>query len=524
MPAAGVDRLRALSRDGADTVIERERRELPRDLEALLRLAPVTLDELLELHRRFGVSNAADLAAALPHLTRPGGDPGAELGARLRVALPSLRADRSRIPLGRAFTVLEAFVTAIVNHAGGRADVEPVGSFRRLDDSVGDLSVLAVAPDPRTVLPIIAEACPDAEFLQRSDWAASVRFRNHEIHVRIELPEYASCALVHYTGSPGHVRALGELAASRGLSLTSRTLVDRASNRVIGCPTEASVYEALGIPFIEPEIRHGEDEVADARAGRLPNLVREDDIRGDLHAHTLWSDGQDTVEAVVRAARHLGYEYIAITDHSPHAATSRTLDEARLLEQRAEVDRLRRRFPDIAILQGIEVDIRPDGGLDLPDHALEPLDIVLASLHDPAGQNRDQLTARYLKAIRHPLVDVITHPTSRLVGRRDGLDIDVEAVFAAAVESATALEIDGAPAHLDMDGHLARKAIDAGALVAIDSDAHRASSLGLQMRLGIGTARRGRVTADRVLNAKPLGALRTWLAARRQRSRSLARA
>jgi DNA polymerase (family 10) len=242
-----------------------------------------------------------------------------------------------------------------------------------------------------------------------------------------------------------------------------------------------------------------------AASGELPALVTGADIRGDLHMHSTWSDGRDTIEAMVTTCRTLGYAYVAITDHSLHSAASRNLSVEGVRRQAEEIARLREQFPDIAILHGCEVDILPNGRLDFPDHVLEPLDIVLASLHDDAGHSQDQLLRRYMTAMRHPLVTMVTHPTNRLVPNRAGYDLDYDRLFETAVATNTVLEIDGAPAHLDMDGALARRAIAAGVTVSIDSDSHRAALLERQMRLGVMTARRGWVEPRHVLNTRAVG-------------------
>jgi DNA polymerase (family 10) len=220
---------------------------------------------------------------------------------------------------------------------------------------------------------------------------------------------------------------------------------------------------------------------------------------------------------MVAAAVMLGYEYVAITDHSERARAGRTVTVDQLARQREEIERVRERFPSLAILHGIEVEILPDGRLDFADAVLEELDVVLASLHDPAGQDGPALTRRCLRAIDHPLVNIITHPANRLVGRRPGYPLDYETIYAAAAETGTALEVDGAPSHLDLDGEQARAAVGAGVTVAIDSDSHRARVLDRQMQFGVGTARRGWVEARHVLNARPLAEVRTFIGTKRKR-------
>jgi DNA polymerase (family 10) len=234
-------------------------------------------------------------------------------------------------------------------------------------------------------------------------------------------------------------------------------------------------------------------------------------MRGDLHMHTSWSDGRDTVEAMVTEGHRLGYEYLAITDHSPNAGTSRTLTIDGVKPQADEIAAMRERFPSMAIFHGCEVDILPDGRLDFPDRVLEKFDIVLASLHDSAGQDADHLEKRYMSAMKHPLVTLITHPTNRILPHRRGYKLDYERLFATAVETGTFMEIDGAPSHLDMDGALARRALAAGVTVTIDSDSHRAEMLGRQMELGVATARRGWVEPKHVLNTRPAAEVRALM-------------
>jgi DNA polymerase (family X) len=250
----------------------------------------------------------------------------------------------------------------------------------------------------------------------------------------------------------------------------------------------------------------------------LPRLLCHEQIRGDLHMHTDWSDGRDPLEAMLLAAEALGYEYVAITDHSQTSAIARGLDVDRLERQIEAVAAAREQHPTMAILQGSEVDILPDGSLDFPDQVLERLDVVLASLHDTAGHSSAQLTDRYIRAMRNPFVHIVTHPTNRLVPNRDGYTLDERRLFDAAVQTGTVLEIDGAPGHLDMDGAMARRAVAAGALVSVDGDCHRADLLGRHMLFAVGTARRGWVEARHVVNALPLEGLRARLTAKRQAS------
>lgn len=323
----------------------------------------------------------------------------------------------------------------------------------------------------------------------------------HPVRVEAHPPARFGAALIRATGTAAHVSRLDALAGGT---------IDG-----LGGATEDEVYAALGLPCFPPEIRAGDLELTGAAEGSLPRLVAQSDIRGDLHLHTLYSDGRDTVEGVVRSAEALGYEYIAITDHSPASAASRVLSENSLSKQMDEIDEVQMRHPGLRILKGVEADILPDGSLDLPDAVLERLDIVLASLHDDAGQSPEELLARYETAAAHPLVNVLTHPANRLVGRRDGYAIDYDRLFELAAETGTMLEIDGAPSHLDLEGALARRAAEAGVTLTIDSDCHHAPMMGRYMLFGVGTARRGWIEPARVANTRPLAELHAALRAKR---------
>jgi DNA polymerase (family 10) len=421
---------------------------------------------------------------------------------------------KSPLPLGRALSTVEAFLEALGPVA---PRVAPVGSLRRFEPTVNDLTLLAADDQPTPLLDAIAAAVADDALRERTRNAIAVRFQRETINVVIVPAAEAACALLHYTGSAAHVKQLQARASASGYQLTSRMLTRKSTGDVVPTETEADIYEALDLPYIPPELRHGTHEFALVHDGWLEDLITLDDIRGDLHVHTLWSDGRDSSETVIRAVRRLGYEYVAITDHSESSKATRTLSVERMRQQMAEIQLLRTKFPDIVILQGVEVEILPDGRLDYPDDLLAEMDIVLASLHEPDGQTPEQLLDRYQTVMRHPLVNVITHPANRVPGQSDGYDLDYDALFRCAVETQTAVEIDGAPGHLDLDGHLARRAIAAGATVTIDSDGHFAERLARQMRMGVGTARRGAVPARQVLNTRSVDDVRQFVKRKRQR-------
>jgi DNA polymerase (family X) len=402
--------------------------------------------------------------------------------------------------------------------AGLPADaITPVGSLRRFSPDVGDVSLLGIAPSNRhrRILEGFAKLPGVASVNGREATSVTVQTERGLVRLLLTTPEQAGTALVWHTGSRAHVAFLQQKAQGRGLSLSGGTLA--RDGVPVPCASEDELYRSLGLPFIAPELREGADEIAAAEGGALPHLISDGHIRGDLHMHSSWSDGRDTIEDMVLASRQLGYEYIAITDHSERAWSSRKLTADEVPDQRAEVEFLRQRYPGIQILHGIEVDIMHDGSLDFDDDLLTHFDIVLASLHDHGGHDGAWLTERYLRAIRHPLVNVITHPANRSPAQSSGYEVDFDRLFAAATETGTAMEIDGAPGHLDMDGALARRAIAAGVTLVVDSDCHRAEALARQMRWGVGTARRAWAEPRHVLNTRGVDDVRSFVVRKRER-------
>jgi DNA polymerase (family 10) len=420
----------------------------------------------------------------------------------LRSAVAALSDEHPIVPLGRAVDLLDHFTRLIIAECPGVESLVVAGDVRRGEPLARTLSIVDAAADPSQVLDAIGSLPGIEHTLHRTNRRAIVSHQRLEIDVRIVAPDEYGTALFVATGSRAH------LAAMRTRQPAVRL-----------CRREEEVYAHAGLAWIPAEMRHDTGEIEAAATGVLPAVVAREHLRGDLHMHTTYSDGGDGLLEMIQTCAALGYEYIAITDHSERAAASHTVSQDALARQRDEIARHRERFPDLVILHGIEVDILPDGSLDFPDDILETLDIVLASLHDNAGHDAARLTARCLAAIAHPLVNVITHPANRLVGRTPGYELDFPSIYAAAAAHGTALEIDGAPSHLDLDGEHARAAVAAGATVTIDSDCHRARLLDKQLRLGVATARRGWVEPRHVLNTRPIAEVRAFVAAKRRLGR-----
>lgn len=491
-----------LASQGVKAWLDTASSRLPRDLAGILRHRP--RPDVLAWHRADALHTIADLRAH------------AAAGPIDEAFVAGIRHGQPRINLGRALTALEPLLSRLAQLIPSTR-VVPVGSLRRFEPTVGDVTVLVVSDEPATVVATILNLADAADVRARSARAVTLTVEREDVTLRVVSTSEAGCALLHYTGSTGHLALLEGRAAALGLTLGPRTLVEAATGRLLDLPTEEAVYAALDLPWIPPERRFGEDEIALAVQGIAYTPLQVSDIRGDLHLHTVYSDGRDGTQAMVWAARALGYDYIAITDHSPTAAASRTLSRESLSAQAREIEGLRRKHPELTILHGTEVDILEDGRLDFPDEVLAGLDIVLASLHESHGHDGPTLTARYLRAMAHPLVNVITHPANRVPGRSEGYALDWDALFRKAAETGTAIEIDGAPGHIDLDGRLARRAAELGATLVVDSDGHFAERIGRQMRIGVGTAVRGGLEARHVLNTRPVEAIRAFVAAKRQR-------
>jgi len=420
------------------------------------------------------------------------------------------------LPLGRAQQLISLVIRDARRFAVPVDTMIGVGDVRRFEPAVKSVDLLCIAPASEhrnaltafTRLPVAIASRP------MSDQTVIIGTDRGTAAVHMTTPDQAGAALVWHTGSTAHVFALRARADQRGFRYEDARLTDR-DDRIVRCPSEDDLYDRLDLPFIPPELRAGVEEIEAAEHSALPGLVLERHIRGDLHMHSSWSDGRDSIESMVLASKQLGYEYVAITDHSQRAWSSRKLALEDIPRQRHEIEALRETIPGVAILHGIEVDIMGDGTLDFDDAVLARFDIVLASLHDACEQDGPQLTERYLKAIHHPLVNIITHPANRSPARSPGFDVDFETMFEAAAATGTALEIDGAPGHLDMDGAIARRAVAAGVTITIDSDCHRAEWLARQMRFGVGTARRGWIEPRHVLNAGSIDDVRGFVARKR---------
>ena len=404
----------------------------------------------------------------------------------------------SRMLLAGAWPVAQTLVEA-VRALPGIERAELAGSFRRRRETVGDLDIVACGKgDVAEVMAAFVSRAEVAEVLGQGDTKSSVRLGNGlQVDLRVVPAKSFGAALLYFTGSKEHNIEMRRLAIDRGMSLNEYALT--RGKKVVAGRTEEEVYAALDLAWIPPELRECRGEFEWSREGRLPVLIEEGDLRGDLHMHTDRTDGRDTLEAMVRACRDRGYEYCAITDHSKAIAMARGFDEARVLQSVDEIAAVRLAVPGIRVLHGLEVDILGDGSLDLPDDTLALLDWVIVSLHSKLDQPAADATARVLRAIENPMVHAMAHPSARKIGSRPPVAVDFDAVFARAAELGVWMEINSHPDRSDLDDVRARHARDRGVKIVIDTDAHRIGELE-HTRYGVFNARRAGLTAADVMN------------------------
>ncbi|MFD1570779.1 DNA polymerase/3'-5' exonuclease PolX [Halorubrum laminariae] len=524
---------------GSIEELEELRAELPVDMAALTAVEGVGPKTVGSLYEALEITDLDELeAAAEAGEIRTVSGFGETTEQNILDNIPFARESRERTRLGDGRPVADAALSYL-DAVDEVAAVEVCGSIRRWRATIGDIDLL-VASDTREPVIEAFTAWPDADStIEAGTGKASVRADGTRVDLRVVDPDEFGAALQYFTGSRAHNVALRNRAIDRELKLNEYGLFDvsgvedtdestesgddseeatatRVGERVAGA-TEDGVYEALDLDPMPPELREDRGEVAAAAEGRLPLLVEPDDLRGDLHTHTDWSDGGFSIAEMAEAAAERGYDYHVVTDHAtgPGMVGGVGLDESDIEAQAAAVTEAREAITedpdaDIAILHGIEANIDADGDLATDDEILAALDLVVASPHAALGQDADAATERLVRAVEHTHVDVLGHPTGRLINERPGLDPDIEAVAEAAAGAGTAIEVNANPARLDADGEFVRAAVEAGATIAVNTDAHSPSELD-NARYGVHTARRGWTETTDVLNARSLNGLRSFL-------------
>ncbi len=462
------------------------------------KLAKAMWDEL-------GLTTVAEVKAAaqegkLQKLPRM----GAKSEARILASIEALgRRETGRVHLGVAWP-LAMRVLAALKDLPEVIQIEPAGSLRRMRETIGDLDFVVSTEQPGPIMAVF-KSLPDVEeVIAAGDTKTSVRFRNGmQADLRCVTPAQWGPALNYFTGSKNHNVKIRELAQKMGYSLNEYALTRTSDGEPLLFPDEAALYKFFGLPYIPPYLREDRGEIDAAFKGKLPAGLDVSDIKGEVHCHSTWSDGQHSIEEMARAALAKGYQYLAITDHSQSLGVAGGLNADRLAQQRREIDEVQARVPGIRLWQGSEVEVRADGTLDFPDEVLAQLDYVVASVHTGLRQDRDTLTRRALAAIRNPHVKQLAHPTGRLLPRREGGDFDMEALMQAAAETGTFLEINASPERLDLRDTHVRRAIEVGVKLIINCDAHHADSFN-NLHFGVATACRGWASAETVVNTRSL--------------------
>lgn len=482
--------------------LDRLTEEIPLSILELLKIEGMGPKRVKLVYNKLNVTSLADLEAVaadgslsnLPGL-------GKKSVEKIIKGIQDLKSfGTGRVKLGDALPTAEE-ILEILQKLPCVSKAAIAGSVRRRKETIGDIDLLVATDDPETVMQTFTTIGPSYEVALNGPTKSRITKDGLGIDLRVLPAENWGTLISYFTGSQAHNVRLRELAKAQGLSLNEYAFTKADDTDKILCPTEKDVYQVLGLDWVPPELREDRGEIEAAQNGTLPKLIELDDIQGDLHMHTTWSDGNHTILEMAQAAIALGRKYICITDHSYSLGITNGLDEKRLLEQYNEIQQVRDQLGDqIHILHGTEMEVRNDGTLDFEDDLLESLDFVIAAVHTGLSQPREQVTDRMLGAIENKHVDMIAHPTGRLIGRRTGGDFDIEKIIEAAARTQTILEINAHPSRLDLKDVHIKLALDHGVLLAINTDAHHIDQQKL-MHFGVSTGRRGWAQAKNVVNS-----------------------
>ncbi|MFH0978892.1 MAG: DNA polymerase/3'-5' exonuclease PolX [Candidatus Woesearchaeota archaeon] len=472
------------------------KKQVPIDFEALLAIPGIGPKKVVLFYKKLGIKDVPGLEkAAKAHLIQHLKGMGEKTESEILANIGFVRKSGERQLLGTVLPVADSIVSELRHLC---RNITFAGSLRRMKETIGDVDILATTNKPQEVANAFVKL--GEKVLAKGPTKCSVRMKNGlQADLRIIEDKSFGAALQYFTGSKEHNVALRQLAISKGFKLSEYGLFDRKDNFVVG-DTEENVYKRIGLQYIEPELRENHGEIKAALDRKLPDLVSHDAIKGDLQVHSSWSDGIHTIKEIAEEAIKLGYEYIGISDHAGSLKVANSLDAKRVLEQRKEIESIR--LP-IRIFQGLEVNIRDDGTLDVPDSTLKHVDFVIAAIHSGFKNSPEKMTNRICKAIENPYATFISHPTGRVLNRRPPYAVDLQRVFDKAVEFNKFLEINAHPSRLDLNDINSRAAITRGLKLLINTDAHSKDSLS-DMFYGVATARRGWCEPKHILNTLPL--------------------
>lgn len=479
---------------------EELKQEIPQivlDLESVPGLGPKTA---MLLYDKLHIKSIDELAK-LAEEHKLAGLPGikGKTEENILKGIGMLKRGRERSPLGKVLPIAQDIVDQLRRKAPlTRIDI--AGSLRRWKDTIKDIDILAMSDNPKVVMHAFVHLPHVKDIIMQGPTKSSVVIKEGlQVDLRVVEKESYGAALAYFTGSKEHNIRLREMAVKRGLTINEYGIFRVKDNKKLGGEKEEDTYKILDLEYVPPEMREDRGEIEAAIEGKLPKLITVEDIKGDLHVHSKWSDGSHTLEQLVEAARDRGYSYFALTDHSQGLGVARGLTVERLMEQKREIAVLNKKLKNFQILHGTEVDIRSNGTLDFPDDVLQTLDIVVASIHSGFKQTKEQLTSRIVAAMKNPYVSIIAHPTGRLIGERDAYEIDMEKILKTAKETCTAMEINAYPLRLDLSDIYAKKARELGIPIVISTDAHVTTQFSF-MSYGVSIARRSWLEKEDVAN------------------------
>ena len=501
---------------GKLSYLDKLRAQIPIGLLEILRIPDVGPKTAMIIHKELGISNIEELKKALDeHRLRGVKGFGEKTEERIRQGIETLETKGRRLYLDEAYPVASAYVEFLRSEESLEM-VSVAGSLRRGKETVGDIDILVGDDNPGHVMSAFVSYPRVKEVLMKGPTKSSVVLKNGlQVDIRVVESKCFGAALVYFTGSKDHNVDLRRRGIERGLKVSEYGVFERDSGKLVAGKTEEEVYRALDLPFIEPELRESLGEIAAAEAGRLPVLVQASQIKGDLHAHTDWSDGSGSVDDIVSKAMSLGYQYVAITDHSPSLKITHGLTPERLRQQ---VDLVRRAEEKVGggikVFAGTEVDIKSDGSLDFSLSVLKDLDIAIGSVHSRFKMQKEEMTKRLVTAIESGGIDVLGHPTGRIIGQRNPYEFDVQKVFSVAMENGVCMEINSFPNRLDLGDAHCRLAKESGVKMSIGTDAHSPDQMEY-MFYGVTTARRGWLEAKDIINTLTAKDIAKFLRGRR---------
>ncbi len=493
---------------GKVSKFEEVRKGISDDLIAIMDIPGMGPKTLTMINKEKGISNLSQLEKALEEGSLLGlFGMGEKKVENIKRGIQLLKQSKGRMNLGIAFPVAKRIVEALREKAGSRK-IEWAGSLRRMRENIGDIDILATGPNKEKIIQTFAHLSEVKEVLASGETKASVIVEGGiQIDLRVVEEDSYGAALQYFTGSKAHNIHLRGIAKAKGIKINEYGVFK--GEKKIGGKEEEDVYRVLRMNWIEPELREDRGEIEAAKEGDLPKLVKEHDMKGDLHVHSSWSDGTSSIEEIARAAQKKGYQYVAICDHSKSLKIARGLDESRLLKQIEEIDRVNEKMKNFQILKGTEVDILSEGRLDFPEKVLEKLDLVVAAVHSGFKQEKEKMTKRIVRALENPLVHILAHPSGRLLGARDPYEVEIDEVMEAAKRYGKALEINAYFERLDLDDIRCRKAKEMGIPLAIGTDSHHPDQLWM-VSLGVAVARRGWLEGEDVLNTMSLKEILKW--------------